>query len=300
MRHEMVLNHYQILGVDQSATLVQIKAAYRSLALKYHPDKSTGDEARFKDIAESYAILSDDTKRTMYDMSLNFAGSGFSGSNDILFEGIFIIIDRLGKAFRQRARHTYETTNEPKTPTKTDDIRVSLPVTLYDLFMMTHKKIYVKVYRKKNNILASTKHKLYISLLNYELTHRFEGKADESLDSNVVPGDIVLTLDIIKHDDFRIDTIFSRYDLYTDKDITLYDYYYKHIFEIVFLDGEVISIEAKNMIIDNERMYYVVVGKGLPYYDGQIEHGDLHVSFKVILPKRDELPIACKEYMHKK
>ena len=65
-----------------------IKEAFRKLAMKYHPDrnKSADAEARFKEIAEAYAILSDPRKRADYD-SHGFAGvAGFSAED--LFSGI--------------------------------------------------------------------------------------------------------------------------------------------------------------------------------------------------------------------
>ena len=62
-------DYYEVLGVDRIATRDQIKHAYRQLALKYHPDKSQDPDAaaRFRELAEAYAVLSDDTKRKEYD-----------------------------------------------------------------------------------------------------------------------------------------------------------------------------------------------------------------------------------------
>lgn len=62
-------DYYEVLGVDRTATRDQIKHAYRQLALQYHPDKNkdSGAAAKFRELAEAYAVLSDDTKRKEYD-----------------------------------------------------------------------------------------------------------------------------------------------------------------------------------------------------------------------------------------
>lgn len=60
-------DYYQILGIEKSASKDEVKKAFRKLASKYHPDKKTGDEARFKEISEAYSVLGDDKKRAEYD-----------------------------------------------------------------------------------------------------------------------------------------------------------------------------------------------------------------------------------------
>lgn len=63
-------DYYKVLGVSKTASDKEIKAAYRKLAMKYHPDKNPGDakaEARFKEINEANAVLSDPEKRRRYD-----------------------------------------------------------------------------------------------------------------------------------------------------------------------------------------------------------------------------------------
>lgn len=71
------MDHYQTLGVSQTATDVEIRAAYRRLAMKWHPDRHQGDadkliaESTFKTIQEAYRILSDASSRQHYDQSIS-------------------------------------------------------------------------------------------------------------------------------------------------------------------------------------------------------------------------------------
>ena len=70
-------DYYHVLGVDKKASKDDIKRAFRKLAHKYHPDKGSTDEQKFKEITEAYSILSDDKKRREYDTyGQAFAGGG--------------------------------------------------------------------------------------------------------------------------------------------------------------------------------------------------------------------------------
>jgi DnaJ-class molecular chaperone len=76
-----VKDYYAILGVTPEATHAAIKAAFRKLAFKHHPDKNPGQEAeaaaRFKEISEAYGVIGDAEKRAEYD---RFRRTGFSGA----------------------------------------------------------------------------------------------------------------------------------------------------------------------------------------------------------------------------
>lgn len=77
----MEKDYYRTLGVEKKASAAEIKKAYRKLARKYHPDLNPGDktaEARFKEIQEAYAVLSDAKKRSQYDQ-FGFVGQGAPG-----------------------------------------------------------------------------------------------------------------------------------------------------------------------------------------------------------------------------
>lgn len=71
-------DYYQILGVRRDAGNDEIKKAFRKLAHKYHPDKKEGDEKRFKEVSEAYAILSNEKKKAEYDSYGRVFGGGAS------------------------------------------------------------------------------------------------------------------------------------------------------------------------------------------------------------------------------
>jgi len=67
-------NYYKILGIDENASETEIKKAYRSLSLKYHPDRNKNDPEKVKiyqKMNEAYEVLSDETRRKEYDMMRN-------------------------------------------------------------------------------------------------------------------------------------------------------------------------------------------------------------------------------------
>lgn len=73
-------DYYEILGITKTASKDEVKKAFRKLASKYHPDKKTGDEAKFKEISEAYATLSDDSKRAQYDTYGKSYANGGAGA----------------------------------------------------------------------------------------------------------------------------------------------------------------------------------------------------------------------------
>ena len=90
-------DYYEVLEVSRSASVDEIKKAYRKLAIKYHPDRNPGDaeaEAKFKEAAEAYDVLHDPQKRQQYDQfGFDAPGGGFGGGSPFGGAGGFSMDD---------------------------------------------------------------------------------------------------------------------------------------------------------------------------------------------------------------
>jgi len=131
-------DYYSILGVAKTATSKEIKKAYRKLAIKYHPDKNPGNkeaEEKFKEVAEAYEVLSDDTKRQNYDRfgKDGLKGHQFASAND-LFSKFFGDSGFFGSFGQPRQR-------------KTSDMQYMLSVSLKDFYHGKTRKL--RISRKR-------------------------------------------------------------------------------------------------------------------------------------------------------
>ncbi len=143
-------DYYEILGVTRTATEVEIKRAYRKMALKYHPDKNPDDpeaEEKFKQAAEAYEVLSDPEKRSRYDQfghaGVNGSGGGFGGGGMSMDDIFSHFGDIFGSAFgggfsggggsRRRVN-------------RGSNLRVKVKLTLDEMANGVEKKIKIKKY----------------------------------------------------------------------------------------------------------------------------------------------------------
>src|SRR5881392_3991039 len=140
--------YYETLGVDRNADESKLKAAFRKLAMKWHPDKNPGDatsEMRFKEINEAYEVLKDGDKRAAYDRFGHAAfeqgmggggpgfGAGFASSFSDIFEDLFGMGGQRGRGGgRERGadlRYNMEITLEEAFLGKTAQIEIPVSVT---------------------------------------------------------------------------------------------------------------------------------------------------------------------------
>lgn len=92
-------DYYKILGIDKNANDMEVKKAYKRLAMKYHPDRNPGDkkaEEHFKKVGEAYEVLSDPNKRQIYDQ---YGHSGFNQTADTYSNSTSHFSDIFGDLF---------------------------------------------------------------------------------------------------------------------------------------------------------------------------------------------------------
>ena len=148
----MKKDYYKILGVDKTASVEEIRKKYKALALKFHPDKQANKsekekkeaEAKFKEINEAYQVLSDENKRRQYDSGSSFDFDGGSGGFNFKdfnwrngFPGWGDIYDDPFSSFFGSSRQY----NRKREPDPGKDIRMTIPVTLEELFTGATKKV---------------------------------------------------------------------------------------------------------------------------------------------------------------
>lgn len=142
----MSKSYYEILGVSKDASAESIKKAYRKQAMKYHPDRTQGDaaaEAKFKEAAEAYEVLSDLQKRRIYDTygKEGLRNSGYSGpgtSEDIFshINDMFGDIFGFGGGGRGRRR-------DPNAPVQGEDLRYDIKITFMEAVHGVNREVEV-------------------------------------------------------------------------------------------------------------------------------------------------------------
>lgn len=140
-------DYYEVLGLKKGASDDEIKKAFRKLAMKYHPDKNSGDktaEENFKQVNEAYSVLSDPDKKNKYDRfghagvdpnaGFGGAGGGFGGG----FGGFEDIFDMFGGMFSGGGGHSQRRRNAPM---KGSDLQKAMSITFEEAAFGTKKQI---------------------------------------------------------------------------------------------------------------------------------------------------------------
>lgn len=140
----MAQDYYKTLGVDRTATGEEIKRAYRKLAHQFHPDKSGGNEEKFKEVNEAYQVLGDAEKRTHYD---RFGGAdpnmhGGGGGFNVNYEDL----GHMGDIFEQFFGGRGQSSARPAVR-RGDDIQVDTTISFTESAHGVKKELELRLYQ---------------------------------------------------------------------------------------------------------------------------------------------------------
>ena len=267
------MDYYKTLGVSKSASAAELKKAYRKLALKYHPDKNEGDkaaEAKFKEINEAYAVLSNADKRKQYD---TFGSTEFHQrySQEDIFKGFDLnsILRQFGFGASSFGNSSgFRATSGPHDfssifgnaaggmggrgcqgggcgpqPVKGQDLTYDLSISLEEVLNGAEKTISLRHNGTPQNISVKIP-----KGIDSGKRLRLSGKGAPS-QSNGPPGDLFLKVNVLPHPDF----VRQEDDLVVEKRIPFSRACLGTELEITTLEGKRIKVKVPAGVRSEER-----------------------------------------------
>jgi DnaJ-class molecular chaperone len=259
------MDYYSTLGLKRGATDADIKKAYRSMAMKHHPDRG-GDEKKFKEISQAYEYLTDPQKKSVIDMGgdpnqqQGFRGQGqgnpfefhFGSGN---FEDVF---SQFGFG-RQQARNK--------------SFNINVEITLEEV--LTGKEINAEV-----GIPGGKKKIINIEVpagIEHGQQIRYQGMGDNSVPS-ARPGDLLVNVFVRPHSTFRREGD----SLIVEKTISVWEALLGVNVEIVTLDRKTLNITIPPGT--QPETVLSCKGEGIPNMRSKVR-GNMLIKIKVNIPK---------------
>jgi len=279
----MSKDYYKILGVNKSASADEVKKAFRKLAHKYHPDKSGGDETKFKEANEAYQTLSKPEKRQQYDQFGSAGpGGGFGGGQQGGFGGFDFsgfqqgggfgngqhvdLDDILGSFFGggQRVR-------------RGRDIRLNVRLTFRESVFGVEKKISVPDLKDGQDLHKDKEITVTIPAgVENGQSLRLQGYGEQLSDGQA--GNVLLTIAVEQNSKFKRE----GNNLIMHLDVKLTDAVLGAKYDVTLLDEKKIKVKIPTGMESGQILR--VKGEGIPA--GTFHNGDLYIKTNILIPKK--------------
>jgi DnaJ-class molecular chaperone len=259
------MDYYSTLGINRNASQEEIKKAYKKQSMAHHPDRTGGDDSKFKEINEAYQTLNDPQKKQMYDQfgtadprqqqyrsgdfEFNFHGSPFGGMDDI---------------FSQFFGSRQQRGNRP--------INVAVDITLEDVLTGKSFGMEIQLPTGRTKVVNIDIPKG----IEHGQTVRF-ARMGEQNNPNMPPGDLHVQVRVLKHHKF------NRFgdNIICEKDINVLDLMLGTKATIETLDGK--SLEINIPAGTKPDTILGCRGEGLPNVRSKIR-GNLQIKIKAEMP----------------
>jgi len=258
------MDYYATLGLQRNASDAEIKKAYRSLAMKHHPDRG-GDEKRFKDISQAYDFLSNPEKKQIIDLGGDpNAQSGGGGFNHNPFEFHFNT-GNFGDVFGN-----FGFGRQPQRRNRS--LNINVEITLEDV--LTGKDFTAEVSIPGKNKMINIQ--IPPGIENGQQI-RYEGMGDDSI-PGLRPGDLLVNVIVREHHRYKREGT----SLVIDQEVNVWDALLGSSIEIQTLDHKTLSINLPAGTQPDTVMS--CKGEGLPNMRTR-QRGNLLIRIKVTVPK---------------
>ena len=304
---------YTLLGVTRQASQKEIKKAFRTLSLKYHPDRNPNDKSaheKYLRINKAHEVLTDPDKKRIYDI---YGEEGLNKEQELMREDmergpdaradITVSLEDLYNGSHRRiemeknivcpeCHGTGGKLGKTKQCPHCNGRGVSFQTVNMMGMTMQMQQTCPHCHGKgiifsetcphcKGRKLVKIHKKLEITIEKGMRNNQnlvFKGEAEQSPDR--LPGDLIMTLKENKHPFFKQR---KNNDLYADIQLNLKEALFGYNKKITHLDKREFYVESKKITQPDEER--IITGEGMPVHKFPSQKGDLHLRFNVILPK---------------
>ncbi len=285
-------DYYKILGVPKSASEKDIKAAYRKLARKLHPDVNPNDKSaqdKFKDVNEAYEVLGDPVKRRKYDeLGTNWqqyeqyqrsggqgpfqwgtGGTQYRTVSPEEFEQIFGDLGGASDFFRTFFGGGGGTRTRTARPRRGENFETPLQVTLEEAYRGTKRMLQLDGRRIEVNIKPGVKTGSRVRVAGQGYPGANTGE----------PGDLYLNVEVLPN------PLYERRgdDLYTEVPADLYTQILGGEVRVPTLKGGQLLLKLPPQTQNGKQ--FRLAGKGMPKLNEPNAFGDLYVKVRTVLPE---------------